>query len=118
MRRNRPLRSLPRPTWLGSSGGWAADRYRQARTMRWSVRPDAEWRQMFREAWRLQREHFWVEDMSGIDWPEVYERYLPLVNRVSTRAEFSDLLWEVHGELGTSHAYELGGAYRTGPNAR
>ncbi len=83
-----------------------------------SVRPDAEWRQMFREAWRLQREHFWVEDMSGIDWAEVYDRYLPLVDRVSTRAEFSDLLWELQGELGTSHAYELGGAYRTGPNAR
>ena len=33
-----------------------------------SVRPGAEWRQMFREAWRLQRDHFWVEDMSGVDW--------------------------------------------------
>src|SRR2546423_12575467 len=73
---------------------------------------------MFREAWRLQTEHFWVEDMSGIDWPEVYERYLPLVDRVSTRAEFSDLLWEVHGELGTSHAYEIGGAYREGPDSQ
>ena len=48
-----------------------------------SVHPDAEWRQMFREAWRLQREHFWVEDMSGVDWDEVYDRYLPLVDRVS-----------------------------------
>jgi tricorn protease len=53
--------------------------------------------------------------MSGVDWAEVYDRYLPLVDRVSTRAEFSDLLWELQGELGTSHAYELGGAYRHGP---
>jgi tricorn protease len=83
-----------------------------------SVRPDAEWRQMFREAWRLQRENFWVEDMSGIDWDEVYDRYLPLVDRVSTRAEFSDLLWELQGELGTSHAYEQGGAYRPSPQYR
>ncbi len=104
---------LPDSEEPGRVGGWVdLDRVKV------SVRPDAEWRQMFREAWRLQREHFWVEDMSGIDWPEVYERYLPLVDRVSTRAEFSDLLWEVHGELGTSHAYELGGAYRSGPNAR
>jgi tricorn protease len=104
---------LPDSDEPGRVGGWVdLDRVKV------SVRPDAEWRQMFREAWRLQREHFWAEDMSGIDWPEVYERYLPLVDRVSTRAEFSDLLWEVHGELGTSHAYELGGAYRTGPNAR
>jgi tricorn protease len=33
-----------------------------------SVEPRAEWRQMFRDVWRLQREYFWVEDMSGVDW--------------------------------------------------
>jgi len=37
----------------------------------------------------------------------VYDRYLPLVDRIATRAEFSDLMWEMQGELGTSHAYEL-----------
>ncbi|GAA5059051.1 tricorn protease [Thermocatellispora tengchongensis] len=81
-----------------------------------SVCPDAEWRQMFREAWRLQREHFWTEDMAGIDWDGVYRRYLPLVDRISTRGEFSDLLWELLGELGTSHAYESGGEYRPRPH--
>ncbi|HEX4812010.1 MAG TPA: PDZ domain-containing protein [Nonomuraea sp.] len=80
-----------------------------------SVRPEAEWRQMFREAWRLQRENFWAEDMAGVDWPAVYDRYLPLVDRVTTRGEFSDLLWELHGELATSHAFESGGEYRPGP---
>ncbi|GAA3141984.1 S41 family peptidase [Planomonospora alba] len=83
-----------------------------------SVCPDAEWRQMFREAWRLQREHFWAEDMAGIDWEGVYRRYLPLVDRITTRGEFSDLLWELLGELGTSHAYESGGAYRPRPHYR
>ncbi|MBM7784287.1 S41 family peptidase [Tenggerimyces flavus] len=81
-----------------------------------SVRPGAEWRQMFREAWRLQRENFWSEDMSGIAWDEVYKRYLPLVDRVATRSELSDLFWELQGELGTSHAYEGGGEYRPGPH--
>ncbi|MET8146335.1 PDZ domain-containing protein [Sphaerisporangium sp. NPDC005288] len=81
-----------------------------------SVCPEAEWRQMFREAWRLQRENFWVQDMAGIDWDGVYERYLPLVDRVGTRGEFSDLLWELLGELGTSHAYESGGEYRPRPH--
>lgn len=81
-----------------------------------SVAPAAEWGQMFHEAWRLQRENFWVEDLSGVDWDEVHSRYLPLLDRVSTRSEFSDLLWEVQGELGTSHAYEMGGEYRSGPH--
>ncbi|SFE90103.1 tricorn protease [Actinacidiphila alni] len=73
--------------------------------------PAAEWRQMFREAWRLQRESFWNADMSGIDWDAVHSCYLPLLDRVATRAELSDLVWELHGELATSHAYERGGDY-------
>jgi tricorn protease len=77
--------------------------------------PPSEWEQMYRQAWRLQRDHFWSEDMSGVDWQAVYARYLPLVKRVATRSEFSDLIWEMQGELGTSHAYEIGGDYRPEP---
>ncbi len=83
-----------------------------------SINPLAEWRQMFREAWRLQREYFWVEDMSDVNWQKVFERYYPLIERVSSRSEFSDLIWEMQGELGTSHAYELGGDYRPSPQYR
>ncbi|GAA2887364.1 hypothetical protein GCM10010517_51210 [Streptosporangium fragile] len=97
----------------GRASGWV-----DLSRVKVSIRPEAEWRQMFREAWRLQREHFWTEDMAGIDWEGVYRRYLPLVDRVTTRGEFSDLLWELLGELGTSHAYESGGAYRPRPDYR
>ena len=83
--------------------------------IRVEVNPPAEWRQMFDEAWRLQRDHYWWEDMGGVDWIGIRARYLALVDRVSSRAEFSDLLWEMQGELGTSHAYELGGDYRPPP---
>ena len=83
--------------------------------VRVSVDPGSEWMQMFKEAWRLQRDHFWAEDMSGVDWWLVLDRYLPLVVKVATRLEFSDLMWEMQGELGTSHAYELGGDYRPAP---
>ena len=81
-----------------------------------SVVPTAEWHQMYREAWRLQRDYFWTADMSGVDWEHVYQRYLPLLDRIATRGEFSDLMWEMQGELGTSHAYEFGGDYRSSPN--
>ena len=83
--------------------------------IRVSVEPRREWRQMLREVWRLQRHQFWVADMSGTDWDEVYRRYAPLVERVATRAELSDLIWEMQGELGTSHAYEMGGDHRRPP---
>src|SRR5258707_8368628 len=81
-----------------------------------SVQPAAEWKQMFAEAWRLQREQFWSEDMSGIDWDAIYSQYAPLVEHVSSRSELSDLFWELQGELNTSHAYEIGGEYRHGPH--
>ena len=84
--------------------------------LRPSVIPTAEWKQMYREAWRLQRDYFWTEDMSDVDWESIYDRYLPQLDRIATRAEFSDLMWEMQGELGTSHAYESGGDYRSSPN--
>jgi tricorn protease len=80
------------------------------------VEPAVEWRQMAHEAWRLQRDYFWTEDMSRIDWGRIWERYSPLIERVGTRGEFSDLVWEMQGELGTSHAYEGGGDYRREPS--
>ncbi len=83
--------------------------------IRLQVEPALEWRQMLREAWRLQRDQFWTADMSKVDWRGVLRRYEPLVERVGTRTELSDLLWEMQGELGTSHAYELGGDHRCPP---
>jgi tricorn protease len=80
-----------------------------------SIEPRSEWRQMLREVWRLQRDQFWVADMSGVDWDEVLSRYEPLLERVATRGELSDLIWEMQGELGTSHAYEYGGDHRKPP---
>jgi len=79
------------------------------------LHPMAEWRQMFREAWRLQRDFFWSEDMLGMDWEGIYSRYAPLVERIGSRDELGDLIWELHGELGTSHAYESGGDRRQAP---
>jgi tricorn protease len=80
------------------------------------VEPGPEWSQMLREAWRLQQDQFWTPDLSGVDWQQVLERYLPLVEQVATRTEMADLIWELQGELGTSHAYELFGEYRQAPH--
>ena len=81
-----------------------------------SIEPPAEWQQMLAEAWRLQRDQFWTPGMSGVDWQGVHDRYAPLVQRLASRREFSDLCWEMQGELGTSHCYEFGGDYRPGPD--
>ncbi len=73
--------------------------------LRVELDPGAEWRQMFEESWRLLRDHFWAPDLAGVDGDAVLARYRPVLERVATHDDLVDLLWELHGELGTSHAY-------------
>ncbi|MFJ6697340.1 S41 family peptidase [Streptomyces sp. NPDC091272] len=79
------------------------------------VDPGAEWRQSYEEAGRIVQAYFWEPRMGGIDWPAVLEQYRPLVERVSSPDEFADLLREVLGELGTSHAYVASARRNEGP---
>ncbi|MFI7224315.1 PDZ domain-containing protein [Nonomuraea angiospora] len=82
------------------------------------IDPIAEWRQGFREAGRLMRDHFWREDMNGVDWQGVLDRYEPLVERIGAHSELIDLLWETQGELGTSHAYATANGAGVDPRRR
>lgn len=91
---------------IGKKDGWI-----ELNDIKFKIDPKKEWAQMYREAWVLQREHFWTECLSGVDWLKIYDQYLPLLQRVKTRREMSDLLWEMQGELGTSHCYEMFGDY-------
>ena len=84
--------------------------------IRLNVNINQEWHQMYREAWRLQRDFFWVSNMSKVNWKKIYERYKTLIDRAGSRSEFSDIVWEMQGELGTSHCYEFGGDYLPGRN--
>ncbi|MFI1017467.1 S41 family peptidase [Streptomyces sp. NPDC020965] len=79
------------------------------------VDPPSEWRQAYDEAGRIISAFFWDPDMSGIDWPAVLDQYRPLVERVASPDEFADLLREVLGELGTSHAYVTPARRNEGP---
>ncbi|MCX5048782.1 MULTISPECIES: S41 family peptidase [unclassified Streptomyces] len=79
------------------------------------VCPAAEWRQSYEEAGRLIRAYFWDPGMCGIDWDAVLDQYRPLLERVASPDEFADLLREVLGELGTSHAYVTAARRNEGP---
>jgi len=102
---------LPANESPGPKNGWC-----DFSRVKISIDPAAEWQQIFGEVWRLQRDQYWVEDMAEVDWQDVYKRYHPLVEQVGSRAEMEDLLWEMQGELGTSHAYAYGGDFRRPPN--
>lgn len=79
-----------------------------------SLDPRQEWRQMFIEAWRLERDYFYDRDMHGVDWPAMLDKYLPLLDRITDRDELSDLLGELISELSALHMYVSGGDRRRG----
>jgi len=72
---------------------------------RFQADPAALWTHAYAEFGRLLRRDFWTPTMSDVDWDGVLDSYRFLLDRIRTSAEFADLLWEVAGELGTSHAY-------------
>ena len=71
----------------------------------------AEWRQMFVEAWRYQRDYFYDPNMHGRDWNDVFERYEPLVSHVKHRSDLTYLLDMVNGELSVGHSFVFGGDF-------
>ncbi|MCH7779367.1 MAG: PD40 domain-containing protein, partial [Acidobacteria bacterium] len=81
-----------------------------------SIDPREEWRQMFVEAWRLERDYFYDQGMHGVNWPAMLEKYLPLVRRVTDRAELSDLMAQMVSELAALHIFFGGGDQRDGPD--
>ena len=83
--------------------------------IRLTVDPPAEWRQMVDETGRLMRDHFWIADMAGVDWDAAVAKYRPLVDQIGSRDDLSDLLWEINGETGASHAYERAPAPKDDP---
>lgn len=73
------------------------------------INPAEEWKQIYAEAWRLQRDFYWAENMVGVDWAAVRKKYEPLLDRISSRGELNDIIGQLIGELGTSHTYVYGG---------
>jgi tricorn protease len=69
----------------------------------------AEWRQMFDEAWRYERDYFYDPGMHGNDWNAVRSRYRPLVEYVRHRSDLNYVLDQVNGELSVGHSFVFGG---------
>ena len=73
-----------------------------------------DWRQIFVDAWRLERDYFYDPGMHGTDWEGILQKHLPLVDRVTTRNELSDLIGWMVGELSALHTSVRGGDLRSG----
>jgi len=74
-----------------------------------SVDPRVEWQQIFREAWRIQRDFYWDPAMGGLDWEKIGKRYEALLPWVAHRSDLNYIIGEMIAELSTSHTYVGGG---------
>jgi tricorn protease len=73
------------------------------------IDPKAEWKQIFNDVWRLERDFFYDKNMHGVDWGEMRERYGKLVDFCVTRWDLNYLIGELISELNASHTYRSGG---------
>ncbi|MHC5001716.1 MAG: S41 family peptidase [Planctomycetota bacterium] len=97
-----PGQSLAKPVDMSMLKGW--------------VDPREEWKQIFHEAWRLQRDFFYDPNMHGVDWDTVRERYAAMVDDCVTREDLSFVIGEMIAELNVGHAYYGGGDGETPPS--
>lgn len=64
-----------------------------------------EWQQIFDESWRQMRDFFYVENMHGVDWPAIKNKYSVLVPHIRHRDDLTYIIGEMIGELSVGHAY-------------
>ncbi len=74
--------------------------------------PREEFRGLFLDAWRLERDYFYDRNMHGVDWVAMRDRYLPLVDRVADRDELNEVIAQMVSELSALHTFVHGGDMR------
>jgi tricorn protease len=77
--------------------------------MRMTVDPPAEWRQVFNDVWRFERDFFYDPNMHGVNWAQMRERYGKLLDDAVTRWDVNFVIGELIAELNSSHTYRGGG---------
>lgn len=100
-------------------GGWtlgAPEDLEEGKTMaldrvRVALDPRAEWREIYRDAWRLNRDYFYDPQMYGLDWNAVYDKYLPFLDHLTGRRDLDGVLAAMLSELRVGHHYVLGGDF-------
>jgi tricorn protease len=79
------------------------------------VDPAAEWKQMFADAYRFERDFFYDPNLHGVDWKATRDRYAKLIDASVTRWDVNFVLGSFIGELNASHTYNGGGDQETAP---
>lgn len=78
-----------------------------------TVNYEQEWKQIFDEAWRAYRDGFYLENMHGVDWQAMHDKYAALLPYVKNRLDLTYVIGGMIGELAVGHAYVDGGDHIT-----
>jgi tricorn protease len=79
--------------------------------MRVEVDPPQEWKEIFNEVWRQERDYFFEPSMNGVDWQKTKDQYAQLLPYVADRYSLTYIMGEMIGELSNSHTYVGGGDF-------
>jgi len=77
--------------------------------MEMEVDPRSEWKQIFTDAWRFERDFFYDSEMHGVDWDAMRIQYGDLINYAVNRDDVNFAIGELIAELNASHTYRGGG---------
>lgn len=83
--------------------------YISTRNMKVMVDPKEEWNQIYFDAWRQMRDFFYDENMHGVNWKDIQNKYSTLIPYVNNRYDLTYIMGEMIGELNVGHAYINGG---------
>ncbi len=73
--------------------------------LRKTINPRDEWKQIFTDAWRIERDFFYEPTMHGVDWKAMREHYGAMIEDASSREDLNFILAELISELNIGHAY-------------
>jgi tricorn protease len=107
------------PNWgiVKADGGPAkAGDGKLALGLRFKINPTEEWRQIFREGWRYQRDFLYVDNAHGAPWNEVYKWYSPWIDHVRHRTDLNYVVDILGGEIAVGHSYTSGGDFPDVPS--
>lgn len=73
------------------------------------IDPVAEWKQMYNEAWRINRDYFYDPGMHGADWAAIKKKYKGFIDDCSSRNDVNRVIQWMCSELSVGHSYSGGG---------
>jgi tricorn protease len=73
------------------------------------IDPREEWRQMYHDAWRIERDFFYDANFHGLDWAATGRHFEQYLDGLASRDDFVHLLEEMYGDITVGHLYIYGG---------